>query len=106
MLSSKTLYAIYLLHQAGKLCQLRSGFSSTLVSIEDETYLDQLRLRGYLVTHGCITRDLDNDSLLSLLVNLGTLIDPLPISLEEKQSFPRTLSQFNRCFKLWQARLM
>jgi len=107
MLSTKTLYAIYLLHQAGDLCSADMRLSRLPENaLERSRYMDVLRLRGYLSSVGSITRDLSKSSLSSLLYRLGELIDPLSLSKEEKAVFPRNLRQFNRCYKLWQATLM
>jgi len=102
MLSTKTLYAIYLLHQAGELCSADTRlYCLPEAAKERSRYMDQIRLQGYISSLGSITSDLDKDSIATLLTQLGELIDPLSISQEEKATFPRTLWQFNRYYKRW-----
>lgn len=92
MLDHKTLYAIYLLHKASKLC----------LSLDDHA-VSSLRLRGYL--SGGITRSLDKDSLLNLLSDLGCALDALSLPRSLRAEFPRTLRQFGYGYKLWLSNL-
>jgi len=98
MLDKKSLYVIYLFHKANKLC-LEYGCSN---SSDYPISLDLFHLQSNMERIGY---NLDRFSILNLLNDLGSFIDPLPLSKEIKAEFPRTIRQFNYAYKLWLSKI-
>ncbi|NDV59565.1 hypothetical protein [Bacteroides sp. 519] len=97
MLDKKTLYVVYLLHKASTICFETPRGKNGQMSLS----LDESRLLSYLYGPGRITRSLDTHTLVSLLNEVGKVVDPLLSSVDRRAEFPRTLRQFNRNFKVW-----
>ncbi|NDV60562.1 hypothetical protein [Bacteroides sp. 519] len=97
MLDKKTLYVVYLLHKASSICfeNPRAKNGKLCLSYEEA------RLLNYLHGPGRITHSQDVTSLVSLLNEVGKMVDPLLDSSERRAEFPRTVYQFNRGYKQW-----
>lgn len=99
MLDKKTLYVIYLVYKVNELCL--GNFKPKKTKRKSLGTLGQIRLKGYLYSNGQGLHNLDDSSLINLLLDMRHVVDSLPLSREEKSEIPRNLHQFNSSFKKW-----
>lgn len=99
MLEKKTLYAICLIYKVNNLCLDNSSSKKAKKTFSDS--LIHLRLRSYLSSNGQFMRNLDDTSLLNLLMEMRTIMDTLSLPRKAKDEIPSTLHQFNKGFKKW-----
>ena len=102
MLNRKTLYAIYLLHQARSLC---AEAMCSAIETDRTLVLDHIRFEGYLSDASKIVSTLDETSLLKLLADLSELVAPLSLPGSIKKLFPRNMHQFNCSYYTWRKRM-